>query len=143
MSRSSYLKKQHKKIGIAGCGTIGSDIAMAVSRQEVTGYAFSGIYDIDQSKARQLLSRLFGAVSILDLEQLIAASDLIFEATAKASMPDIVSRSIQAGKEVLTMSIGGFVDRPDLLELAEKKGVNLYFPSGAVCGMGGTVLQSV
>ena len=49
----------------------------------------------------------------------------------------IAEKSIAAGTQILVMSVGGLADRPDLLDLAHKKGVNLYCPSGAICGIDG------
>jgi len=125
------------KIGIAGCGTIGSEIALAISNGKISGYKLIGLYDIDENQTRQLLARLKKPVDLLDVDALIETADLIFEATNKASMPMFAEKSIAAGTQILVMSVGGLADRPDLLDLAEKKGVNLYCPSGAICGIDG------
>lgn len=125
------------KVGIAGCGTIGSEIAIAISNNKINGFMLAGLYDINAEQACKLLARLRKPVAIMDLDELIAASDLIFEATNKSSMPSIAARAIDARKEILAMSVGGLVDQPDLLKMAQDKGVNFYFPSGAICGIDG------
>jgi len=125
------------KVGIAGCGTIGSEIAHAISNKQLSGFTLIGLYDIDENQTQKLLARLQTPVDLLDLDTLIGTADLIFEATNKSSMPMIAEKSITAGTQILVMSVGGLADRPDLLDLAEKKGVNLYCPSGAICGIDG------
>jgi len=125
------------KIGIAGCGTIGSEIALALSNNAISGFTLVGLYDIKEDQARKLLARLRKPVPLLDLDALIKTSDLIFEATNKSSMPAIAAKALDAGKDILAMSVGGLVDRPDLLDIAQNKGVNFHCPSGAICGIDG------
>lgn len=125
------------KLGIAGCGTIGSEIACAISENKIIGYNLIGLYDIDEDRTRQLIERLQKPVDILDLDALIGAADIIFEATNKSSMPMIAEKSITAGRQIMVMSVGGLAERPDLLDLAQKHGVNFICPSGAICGIDG------
>ena len=125
------------KIGIVGCGTIGSEITVAVSEKVIPGYSLAGLYDVDEKRVLQLISRLGTTVEFIELDDLIEASDLVFEATQKSFMPVVVEKVLSAGKKVLAMSVGGIADRPDLLDFTEKQGGHLYFPSGAICGIDG------
>ena len=127
----------HDKLGIVGCGTIGSDIAIAVSSGEIGGYVLSGLCEIDDSRAKRLQSRLDTAAAILEFEALLEVSDIIFEATNKASMPGIAAKTLSAGKTIVVMSVGGFVDAPEIVDMADKSGGKLFFPSGAICGVDG------
>jgi len=127
------------KVGIAGCGAIGSEVALAVSDGRITGFSLGGLYDVDEEQARKLLTRLKKPCPLMDLDTLIKASDFIFEATNKSSMPAIAAKALDSGKDILVMSVGGLVDRPDLLEIAKSKGVNLHLPSGAICGIDGVL----
>ena len=123
------------QVGIAGCGTIGSEIAVAISNNTINGMTLMGICDTDENRTRQLLSRLRMPAPVLGLDALIDASKLIFEASTKAALPMIATKTIEAGKDLLAMSVGGFVDRMDLFELADRMGVRLFLPTGAVGGM--------
>ena len=123
------------KLGIVGCGTIGAEVARAVFTGTLSGYELCGFHDLNEQQATSLSRSLDGRVPLLTLEQLIEISDLVFEATAKVAMPNIVERAIHHRKSVVTMSVGGFVDRPDLIERAETQGVNLFLPSGALGGI--------
>lgn len=125
------------KIGVVGCGTIGCEIVTAVSNRELRGYVLAALCDVDEGKAQRLSARLDLAVEISDLDTLIAASDIVFEATNKTSMPQVARKALSAGKMVLVMSGGGFADDPSVLDLAAEKGGLLYCPSGAICGVDG------
>ena len=125
------------KIGIVGCGAIGSAIAVAISEKAIPGYFLAGLYDADKICVTKLLSNLETEAGFMELEDLINASDLIFEATHKSFMPIVVEKVLAVGKKVLAMSVGGIADRPDLLDLADKQGGHIYFPSGAICGIDG------
>jgi aspartate dehydrogenase len=125
------------KIGIVGCGTIGSEIAIAVSRGEIDGYRLAGLCDVDEGQIQRLQSKLETAADVLQLESVVATSDMVFEATTKVAMPHIAKHALGAGKAILVMSVGGLVDAPEILDLADKDGGRLFFPSGAICGLDG------
>ena len=126
-----------KNLGIVGCGTIGSEIAIAVSSGQIEGYRLSGLCDVDGSRAIRLSTKLLSAVEILDFEALLAASDIVFEATNKSSMPAVTRKVLSAGKPILVMSAGGLADDPDLVDIQDANGGLLYCPSGAICGVDG------
>jgi len=128
---------KNTKLGVVGCGTIGAEIATAVSSEQIDGYILAGLCDIDVVKAQRLSVLLDQAVEILDLDELIAASEIIFEATNKAAMPTVARKALGAGKTVLVMSAGGLADDPSIVDLAEEKGGLLCCPSGAICGVDG------
>lgn len=123
------------KVGIVGCGTIGTEVALAIFKGALPGYELCGAYDLNAEHATSLYHRLNGQVPILSLDRLIDAADIIFEATSKRAMPDVVEQVIQRGKSVVVMSVGGLVDRPDLLEKVELNGVKMFLPSGAIGGI--------
>jgi aspartate dehydrogenase len=75
----------------------------------------------------------------MDLDTLIAASEIVFEATNKAAMPTVVRKALSVGKTTLVMSAGGFADDPSICDLAAEKGGLLYCPSGAICGVDGVL----
>ncbi len=46
-----------KRIGIVGCGAIGTQIALAVRKKKINA-VLAGVYDIDPSRAAKLLGKL-------------------------------------------------------------------------------------
>jgi len=125
------------KVGIVGCGTIGSEIAVAISSNTIPGCSLAGLYDIDEKRVAKLQPLLQKTAAFIELDDLIEISDIVFEATRKSFMPVVVEKALSAGKNVVAMSVGGIADRPDLIQFAEKTKGQIYFPSGAICGIDG------
>jgi len=124
------------KIGLAGCGNIGGIIAQAIDEKRIKA-TVSGLYDTDTHRAAQLAGSLTNKPSVCSLEELVQQSDLIVESTVPAAVPDIVRACLAAGKDVMCLSVGGFLGHEDLFEMARQNGCHIYIPSGAVAGLDG------
>ena len=131
------------KIGIIGCGAIGSQIARAC-RAELSGaMELAAICDIDADKARILNSSLKESVPVLTTDSLIEKVDLVVEASSAAASPGIVEECVKNRRACLVMSVGGLLGREALLEKAAGLGVKIYIPSGALCGIDALKAASV
>lgn len=128
------------KIGIVGCGAIGSSLAKVI-RQDFSGKAkISGLYDIDAEKSESLSFGIQRNIRLKagSLRGLFKASDLIIEATHAKFSYKIAKEALEAGCSIMIMSVGGIIDKHEqLFRLAKRKGRNIYIPSGAVCGLDG------
>lgn len=131
------------KLGLIGCGTIGTELAKACQVRMLDAIELIGICDIDKEKAEQLQKQLKRKVPILRLNELIKEADLIAEAASAKISADILKQAIDNKKDILIMSIGGLLGIEQLLEAAEKAGINVYLPSGAICGLDGLKSSSV
>ncbi len=123
-----------KKIGIIGCGTIGSFIARKIDGWE--GVELTAISDCDSAKATKLAGEISSSPQILSNEQLIKQVDIVVEAASKAIVPSLINGIIKEGKTALFMSIGGILELNDeqwqaLSSYREK----IYLPSGAIAGL--------
>lgn len=125
------------KAGIIGCGTIGGVIADAIVHRFSDAIELSGVCDIDREKADRLLATLKMKASILDRKELIQKCGLIIESASGKISYEIAKEALEAGKDVLVMSTGGLLGKPDIFGLAKKKGAKIYLPSGALCGLDG------
>ncbi len=125
------------KIGVVGCGAIGSYIARNCDINLNDKIEVTAINDKDASKAELLVKSLKTKPEILKLEELIKASDLVIEAVSKDVSADIAREAISNDKPVMIMSVGGLLGNEDLLKLAEKKNINVYMPTGAISGLDG------
>lgn len=130
-------KKKLLKIGIIGCGAIGSKIAQAIAKDFKKNAEIAAVCDIDIAKADRLKKRLGKKVKVLPLGELIAKSDFVIEAASAAISAEIAEKSLSCGKDILIMSVGGLLGREDVFEKARKKNVSIYLPSGAICGLDG------
>jgi len=125
------------KVGIVGCGAIGSEVARAASAMtEVTEL---WLFDIDPDAPALLksLPRTHIAASAADLLRHV---DLVVECANKGVVQTVVRDALATGKKAMLMTIGALADdalREELTGLARKHGGKIYIPSGAVMGVDG------
>ncbi len=126
------------KIGIVGCGAIGSSLAKKISSKYKNKARVAALYDIDRSKAEILSNSLSGnkLLVVHKVERLIKESDLVVEAASAGVSFAIAKKSLSLGRDVLIMSVGGIVGNIGLLSrLAQGKNCRVYVPSGAIAGI--------
>lgn len=125
------------KIGIVGCGSIGSELIKAVKKDFKGKAKLVAVCDIDVKKAQEAVRIFKQKPKIASLELLIKMSDLVIEAASASISAAVAKKTLLAGKEVMIMSVGGLVGRNDIFQLANRKKKHLYLPSGALCGLDG------
>lgn len=127
------------KIGIVGCGAIGSSLAKAVIGGFPGRAQLISLFDAEIEKAYQLANKLNNQkLAVLNLDELINKADLVIEATKADFALDIARKTIQAARDIMIMSVGGIIEHyKELGVLASEKGVSLFIPSGAICGIDG------
>ncbi|MBN2374547.1 aspartate dehydrogenase [bacterium] len=131
------------KIGLAGCGTIGTRIAQAIDNKEVCA-CLAGITDIQRQKAEELTRKLTTQrPEILDLKGIFEASDLVVEAASGDSVPEVLLFGLQYKKDCMIMSIGGILGNEGFISKAQENGINIYCPSGAIAGLDAVAAASV
>jgi aspartate dehydrogenase len=126
------------KIGIVGCGAIGTSLAKAVCKDFKGQAALSGLYDLDSGKSRKLAHAVSRSskLALPTLERLISSSDLVIEAASSFSSWGIAQKVLARGRQVMIMSAGGVASRlNDLGRLAKKNNSRVYIPSGAIAGV--------
>ncbi|MFH1656074.1 MAG: aspartate dehydrogenase [Candidatus Omnitrophota bacterium] len=129
-------KKGKLKIGIVGCGAIGSRIAKAIVEDFSENADLSGLYDITLEKAYNLSSDLKKKnIVALSLEDLIKKCSFVIEAASGKVSKTIAKSSVEAGRDIMIMSVGGMIDAEDVFKIAKEKNRNIYLPSGALCGL--------
>jgi aspartate dehydrogenase len=133
------------KIGIIGCGAIGSSLAGAIILDLAQKTALSGLYDIKKENAVKLAGKLSNLKLVMpDLKSLIRRSDFIIEATRAEDASSIAEEVLSSSRSIMIMSVGGIIGKyQELTALAEKKKVKIFIPSGAICGIDGLKALSV
>ncbi len=123
------------KVGIVGCGTIGSELAKAIQTRfsKVARVAF--LFDLDPLAVQKLKLQLHLKAVRLSPRDLIRQSDLIIEAASQQAACEMVPVALRLRKKILVMSVGGILKLPPVM-LTKSKGF-LYIPSGAVAGIDG------
>ncbi len=125
------------KVGIVGCGAIGSEVAKAASAMD--GIEAVWLFDIDPDAAAHL-RHLPRAHVAKTAGELVAKADLVIEAANKGVVQTVIRDALAAGKKTMLMTIGALADdalREELVGLAKKTGGKMYLPSGAVMGVDG------
>jgi len=126
------------KIGIVGCGAIGSSLAKIIARELKRRAGISALYDIDAQKSVRLSQAVCGnkELAVPGLEQLIARSDLVIEAASAKSSWKIAQGALRRKRSIMVMSVGGLLSRlKELSFLAARYGGKVYIPSGAIAGI--------
>ncbi len=126
------------KIGIIGCGAIGTSLAKTIVTDMAEKACLRGLYDIDTQKAERL-SKLITKNNNLVLNSrgiLIDKCGLIIEAASSKVSWGIAKEALSNGKDVIIMSVGGIISRlKEMSALARKNNCKVYIPSGAICGI--------
>jgi aspartate dehydrogenase len=124
------------RVGVVGLGAIGRQLCRALDGG-IPGLRLSGATARDRDKAEAYLRTLGSPVPFLGLDALIAASDLIVEASTQAHLNEIAPRTLAAGKDLVVLSCGGLLGRDDWVKLAATNGCRILVPSGAIAGLDG------
>ncbi|MBI2548999.1 aspartate dehydrogenase [Candidatus Woesearchaeota archaeon] len=122
------------RLGIVGCGTIGSELCHAVQRGKIKA-RISAIADINRERAEQLARSLQPQPLILPLPELVKNVELIIEAATQTIVREILEQCIRNNKDLMVMSVGGLLQCHDLLQGLDQTRTNLYAPSGAIAGV--------
>jgi aspartate dehydrogenase len=134
-----------RKIGLIGCGAIGSELALAIDSGRVKKAALVSLYDNVENVAVQLKSKLqnknvksFSNFSLFISSPAFANADIIIEAASQDAVKKFAKTIIQAGKDLIIMSTGALAERDllhELLDIASREKVHIYVPSGAIAGI--------
>ena len=131
------MHRNRLKVGIIGCGTIGSAIAAACQKDLAGVIDLAAICDADKDKTLGLAGALKRKVPVLEMKELIKKSALVVESASAAISAKILSVCIAEKKDCLIMSVGGLIGKEKLLACAAAAGVRVYIPSGAIAGIDG------
>jgi aspartate dehydrogenase len=123
------------RVGVIGCGAIGSEIARAVDSGGVRAELI-GLHDVRHDVAERLATGLAGRPRVLPMAQLIEAAQLIVEATAKDAAPPVIRAALERGRDVMVLSVGGLLGCLDeMCGLADSRGARIHVPTGAIAGL--------
>lgn len=131
------------RVGLIGCGTIGTRIAEAIDQRQVNA-SLVGINDLERQKADALIDKLgLHGIRPLALEEIFACSDLVIEAASGKVVPEVLRLSIGYRRDCMILSVGGLLSALSLLREAEGAGIKIFCPSGAVAGLDAVSAASI
>lgn len=123
------------KVGLIGCGTIGSSLAKTLVRGYSRWVEVSYLCDHTVSKALALQQVLKTHAQVVPSSELIEKSDFIIEAASAAISGRVAEKALLLGKQVLVMSVGGLIGSKVFQKRFEIRGGRLWIPSGAIAGV--------
>ncbi len=125
-------------VGIVGIGAIGSVVARYLVEGRFERLRLQGVCDKDLDKVKRWKKENKCAVEIKNkIEDLIKEVDLVVESAATPVVGDVVDLCIKYKKDVIVLSVGGLLPIMDRFAEAEKRGISIFVPSGAICGIDG------
>lgn len=134
-----------KLIGIIGCGTIGTELAIAMDNGRVKNVSVIVLFDKVKDAAESLRAKLqnHNPSTYDNFEEFVSSSsfnntDIIIEAASQDALQRQGKTILQNGKSLMIMSVGALADSQFLSELVETAAKNLayiYIPTGAIAGI--------
>jgi len=130
-------------LGIIGCGAIGTDLAIAADKMKEIEKIY--LYDIKENASRILCEKIRKA-EIKKVNDFLPLVDVVFEGASQQAVQEYAEKILNAGKDLILMSVGSLFDdsfRKKLQNKAREKKCKIYIPSGAICGIDGILSASV
>jgi aspartate dehydrogenase len=120
-----------KNIGLLGCGTIGTQLALAIESGNIANASLAGLFDIVNSNAKSLKSKLNSNTELyFDFDALINSSaNIIIEAASQQAVRDFGKPIIEANKD--TTFLAELLDLPAVTNGHSR----IYVPTGAIAGI--------
>ncbi len=134
-----------KKIGLLGCGTIGTQIALAIDSGQIPA-VLTHVFDSYKENAIKLVSQLKNKPEIVENSHLLSSHpvNIVVEAASQDAVRDVGLSVLQNKRDLMIMSVGALLDESiyDILSDACKDFKKIILlPSGAIAGLDG--LKSV
>ena len=130
------------KLGIIGCGAIGTDVAIAADK--IT--EIEKIYLLDSNpKAMKKLNTVVEKAERQPFSEFLNNVDVVFEGASQGAVEEYAEEILTAGIDLIIMSVGSLFNdrlRKKLEELALQHHCKIYLPSGAACGIDGLLSAS-
>ncbi|MHC1587018.1 MAG: aspartate dehydrogenase [Candidatus Syntropharchaeia archaeon] len=132
------------RIGVFGCGAIGTEICTAVDNfDEIEVVA---IYDRHPEKMEKLIKTLKNPPKILKIDRMVEEVDLVVECASQSAVHKIALSVLEKGKDLMIMSVGALLDDElfkKIKDASERNKCRVYIPSGAIVGIDGLKSASV
>lgn len=134
--------KDRLRVAIAGLGPIGKGAAEALDRG-IEGLALTAVSAQHPEKHHNWLGRLKTRPSILPIEELSSAADIVIECAPARLLRSIVAPFVSKGKTAIVLSAGALLENEDLIELAKRHGGQIVVPTGALIGLDAVTAAAV
>ena len=128
------MNKPSLRIGIAGLGAVGLDVARRLIDGAIPGMTLTAVAVRDADKARRALPQIGDLVALRTLETLADECDVVVECLPPALFRGIAIPVIDKGRIFMPLSAGQLLHHGDLIERAKASGARIIVPTGALIG---------
>ena len=112
------------RVGLIGCGAIGSVVARELSQGAVEGAALTAVVDLVVDHP----------LKVEDRDSLLSRSDVVVEAAGHGALREHGVAVREAGTDLLVVSIGALADEDLEARLRQAEGGRLFLCTGAIGG---------
>jgi aspartate dehydrogenase len=122
------------RVAVAGLGSIGARIVRELDRG-IDGLVLTAVASQNPEKHRTWLDGLATKPTVLPIEALADAADIVVECAPSKFVRSIVAPVVSRGKTAIVLSVGALLDNEDLIALAKDNGGQIVVPTGALIGL--------
>ncbi len=125
------------KVGIIGCGAIGTEISKAIDTKIINAKLVA-VYDRSSEQCERLLGLLNNKPKKASPDELISIADIVIECASQKAVHEFGVRVLESGKDLMVLSTGALTDSillDRLIKAAAAYNRKIYIPSGAVAGL--------
>lgn len=131
------------RVGLVGCGTIGSAVARALQQKYGSVAKITALHDVDSTRASALAQQLHPIPPLVSFRTLFRQCDLVIEAASMDAASRVVVHALRAHRSVLVMSVGGLLRDQAWEKAVPRSRGKVYLASGALIGLDGVKAMAV
>lgn len=123
------------RVGLAGFGTVGQELARRIARGDIPGIELSAVSARDLDKAKRNLATIPANASVTSVQNLPDHCEVIVECATGEAFPEIAEAALEAGRTLVPVSVGALAAHPEIIALAETSTGTIRVASGALAGL--------
>ena len=128
-------QKKDLRVGIAGLGAVGLDVARRLIDGDVPGLVLTAVAVRDVDKARSKLPQIGDLIVLRTATALADDCDIVVECLPPALFRDVAIAAIDKGRIFVPLSVAQLLNNGDLVERAKQNGARIVVPTGALLGL--------
>jgi len=125
------------RVGLVGCGTIGSRLALTIARRYRKQAKLVAVYDTQPDAAAALQKQISPRPSFSSVPDLIHRCDLVIEAASAQAAGPLAAQTLRQGRSILVLSVGGLLMDQTWQAASRRSSGRVHVPSGALAGLDG------
>ncbi len=126
--------KQNLRVGLAGLGAVGLDVAKRLIDGDVPGLTLAAVAVRDADKARRALPQIGDMIALRTAAALADDCDVVVECLPPALFREVAIAAIDKSRLFVPLSVAQLLQNGDLIERAKATGARILVPSGALLG---------